>query len=405
MKIVLFCLITLLALAGNLPAGGEPALFEKLVSIARTEVRLGESAQAAVRFEEALSLPAVREEKRLEVFYELASLYSDVLADTVMALDTYLRISESFGKSGKTDSALYRIGRLLEEKGECHNAAGFYEKIILDHPESEYVEYALEGSERCFQKNFKEYAAVVGGRPITVLELEAAIEDLPPVYRTRYSTPEGKKEFLAKLVKDRIVELHSLASGFLDDPQVVQSLEEARLRILNEQFFIREVRDRVQVSEKEMQDFYEAHSEEYKKPEEVKVRHILLESEEEAKRILEELRAGKVFEDLAADYSIDMRTNDKGGDLGFIAKGRTVKEVEDVAFSLEPGQISDVVKSRYGYHIVKVEERRPESIRSLEDMKQLVLGEVRRIKEEERSRELMSELEKKYEVKIFGEEQ
>lgn len=396
-------ILILLASAGALPAGTDAALFEDLVNVARTEVHLGETARAAQLFEEALSLDGVREAVRLEVCYELASLYSNELADTSMAIDTYLRITEIFEKTGKTDIALYKVARLLEERGRCHNAADFYERLIVEHPGSEYAEHALLGSERCFQKNFKEHAAVVAGRPITALELEAAIENLPPVYKARYSTTEGKREFLEKMVRDRIVELFAREAGYLDDPRVAERLEEARMRILNEQFFTLEVRGEVEVGEEEIVDYYEAHKHEYRKPEEVKVRHILVETEEEAQRILEELGAGKSFEDLAADYSIDMRTNEKGGDLGFVAKGRAVKEVEEVAFSLEPGQISDVVKSRYGYHIVKVEEKRPESIRSLEDMRQLVLGEVRRIKEEERSKELMSELERKYEVRIFGE--
>jgi peptidyl-prolyl cis-trans isomerase C len=403
MRIVCLSLICLLALPWSLPAAGDTERFEQLVEVARAEVRLGEAAQAAARLEEALSIPSVKDEKRLDIFYDLASMYSDDLGDTAMAIDTYLRIIEGFEKSGKTDAALYRTGMLLEETGQPHNAAGFYERIIVEYPESEYAGYALEGSERCFQRNFDEVAATVRGRPITVLELEAAIEELPPVYKSRYSTPEGRKEFLDKMVRDRIVELHAREAGFIDDPRVVASLREARMRILNEEFFAREVRDSVQVSEKEVQEYYEAHKQEYKKPEEVKVRHILTETEEEARRILGELEAGKSFEDLAADFSIDIRTNERGGDLGFITRGRTVKEVEEVAFALETGQVSDVVKSRFGYHIVKVEEKRPESTRSLEDMRQLVVGEVRRLKEEERSRRLMAELAEKYEVRIFGE--
>ncbi|MFQ6103994.1 MAG: peptidyl-prolyl cis-trans isomerase [Candidatus Glassbacteria bacterium] len=400
MRTIFISCAAILVLMQSLIAGGNRDRFDELIAIARAEASLGLFSCAASHYEEAMLVP-VKKENKIGAAYELASCYSDDLADTVMAIDTYLRIAEVFRGLDGVDVALYRIGRLLEETGQCHNAVSFYEKLIVDYPESGYLDYALEGSERCFHKNFPENVAVVHGQPVTVMELEDAIERLPAVYRARYSSQEGKREFLDKMIKDRIVEIYAREAGFTDDPMYLNRMHDAKMKILNEKFFLTEVREKVDVSEEEIIEYYESHKEEYVKPEEVKVRHILVETEKEAQEILKELGEGKSFEDLAQDFSIDMRTNDKGGDLGFISRGRTVKEIEEVAFSLGPGEISDVVKSRFGYHIVKVEARRPESIRSLDEMRELVISEVRRIKEEERSREVMSELKKKYNVRIF----
>ncbi|MEM2447208.1 MAG: peptidylprolyl isomerase [Candidatus Bathyarchaeia archaeon] len=95
--------------------------------------------------------------------------------------------------------------------------------------------------------------------------------------------------------------------------------------------------------------------------EQVHARHILLNTEEEAKNILERLRKGEDFASLARQYSQDEFTRELGGDLGFFPKGLSglPPELEEVAFSLAPGQISEVVKSYYGYHIIQVLEKDP----------------------------------------------
>ncbi len=399
MKILSLALVLSLFPAGWARAGDEKEQFEDLLRVARAEMRLGLTRQAVEKYEAALDL-SVDDREKACALHELALVYTDDLADTASALDCYLRIVEKF-EDEREGEALFRVGRILEESGRCHDAVGYYERVAVDYPETEYAELSVSGSERCFQRNFDEVSAVVAGEPITALELESAIERLPPVYRARYSSPEGKREYLDRMIRDRIVERFARENGYLDDPLVREAVRDARLKILNEQFFLREVRDRVEVTEEEIETFYEEHKDEYLKPVEIRVRHILLETGEEAREILDLLARGERFEDLANDYSIDMRTNDRGGDLGFISKGRTVKEVEEAAFALEPGEVSDVVESRFGYHIIKVEEKKPERYRSLEEMKNLVVGELRRIKEEERSERLMEELQKRYGVRVF----
>ncbi len=89
----------------------------------------------------------------------------------------------------------------------------------------------------------------------------------------------------------------------------------------------------------------------------IRASHILVSSEDEAKFILSELKAGKEFSELARKYS-SCPSGKSGGDLGFFSKGQMVKEFEDAAFSMKPGAVSQPVRTQFGYHIIKVTEKK-----------------------------------------------
>lgn len=131
-----------------------------------------------------------------------------------------------------------------------------------------------------------------------------------------------------------------------------------------------DVMDKISVTAKELQDFYDVRKEEMKEPEQVKARHILFKIDadadegtkskklKEAKALLKEARKAKVeFAELAKEHS-EGPSAPNGGDLGYFAKGRMVPSFETAAFALQPGGISDVVETQFGYHIIKVEEKR-----------------------------------------------
>jgi len=125
----------------------------------------------------------------------------------------------------------------------------------------------------------------------------------------------------------------------------------------------------ISITEEEIKTYFEEHKEEFATAEKVKASHILIASEEEAKKVKEKLDAGEDFATLAKEYSTDTATSEQGGNLGFFAKGDMVAEFEEVAFSLEAGSISDPVKTEYGYHIIKVVEKQAAQEANYEDSK------------------------------------
>ena len=128
----------------------------------------------------------------------------------------------------------------------------------------------------------------------------------------------------------------------------------------------------ISISEEEMKDYFETNKEMFNQEEEVKARHILVETEGEANEVLEKLNAGEDFSELAKEYSLDKGSKESGGELGFFGRGRMVKEFEDAAFALKTDEISEPIKSSYGYHIIQVLDKKEAKEAKYEDNKDKV---------------------------------
>lgn len=154
---------------------------------------------------------------------------------------------------------------------------------------------------------------------------------------------------------------------------------------------------RVPVSREELEDYYQRHRQDYHLPERAKIRRILLlrsEAEEgeqalrqQAGEFLEQVRAGRNFAELARQHSDDSTSREEGGEVGWVRRGQTVPELEQVLFSLSPGDPAVLVETSYGFEIVQVLDYQPEHVRSLEEVR----GEIEPIVKQEKVRRLARE--------------
>ena len=145
------------------------------------------------------------------------------------------------------------------------------------------------------------------------------------------------------------------------------------------------IRNRTTVSAEDIQRSYEDNKQQYSTPEQVRASHILLKTAEkddgtvkkQAEDLLAKVKAGADFAKLATEYSEDDASKVKGGDLDFFPKGQMVPEFDKVAFSLKPGEISDLVKSQYGYHIIKVTDKKAATTKTLDEVRAQIEDQIK----------------------------
>ena len=142
-----------------------------------------------------------------------------------------------------------------------------------------------------------------------------------------------------------------------DDPQVKAAFKDAQTRILQQAYLAKQV-DK-DISEDAVKKRYEEMKKTLPEKEEVKARHILVDSEDAAKAVIADLKSGVSFEDEAKAKTKDPSGKANGGDLGYISKDETVPEFSEAAFKLKPGEVTQApIKTQFGWHVIKVEDRR-----------------------------------------------
>jgi peptidyl-prolyl cis-trans isomerase C len=207
--------------------------------------------------------------------------------------------------------------------------------------------------------------AKVNGAEIRQSDLTLAEEELGP--SLAQMDPATKKEnVLAFLIDMKIVARAAEDKKVENNEDFKKRLAFTRNRLLMDSLLATE--GKAATTDEAMKKVYEDASKQITGEQEVHARHILVETEDDAKAVAEELKKGADFAELAKKKSKDPGASD-GGDLGFFTKDQMVPEFSAVAFTLEPGKISDPVKSQFGWHIIKVEEKRNRKAPEFEQVK------------------------------------
>ncbi|MBS3754737.1 MAG: peptidylprolyl isomerase [Desulfobacterales bacterium] len=288
------------------------------------------------------------------------------------------------------------------------------------------------------------YVAVVDGVEISRQDLDRKLDMMKARYSSQGMPIKGERlaqlreTILDNLIEKQLLYQESQEVGIEVDSEKIQSeidqlkgqfeneeafekkiasmnySEETLSKEIRENMAIRalidqEVASKVSVTDADVQSYYKENKQEFEVPEKVHARHILIEAgpdasgkekaraEEKIREVQEKLEAGAEFSELARQHS-EGPSSEKGGDLGSFSRGQMVENFDKAAFALAPGEVSDIVETRFGYHLIKVEDKTPSSMESLDEVKASIREKLQREKVMQELEPYIESLKQKYPV-------
>ncbi|TAJ34947.1 MAG: peptidylprolyl isomerase [Reyranella sp.] len=218
--------------------------------------------------------------------------------------------------------------------------------------------------------------ATVNGQPVRLSELEIAQQSLPQQYRNM-PLQAVFPALLERLIDSKLVVQEGKKSKTNEDAAFKKRMAFVEEQVLQDYWIQREIAK--MVTAEKIQQRYQERLKSMPSEEEVHARHILVSTEDEAKALIAELKKGAAFDKLAKDKSTDKASGAEGGDLGWFKKSDMVKEFADAAFDLKKGELSEApIKTQFGYHVIKVDDRRTAPPPALEELAEQIREELAR---------------------------
>lgn len=242
--------------------------------------------------------------------------------------------------------------------------------------------------------------ADVNGVKVTLEQLEERLNNLPVNLQASFRS--RKDLLLEDMVNQQLLLQEAQKRKLENDSKVQKSFDLLKQNILIQRVLELEVLEKAKVSSEKAKAYYTEHKEEFKTPETIHPHHILLPDENKAKEVESRLAKGEDFAALAKEVSV-CPSAPRGGDLGTVRKGQMVPEFEEAAYQLKIGEISPIVKTQFGYHLIKVTEKEPSKERNFEEVAQDIEGQLLDTQRREMLQSYLKELKDKGQVKIYPE--
>lgn len=240
--------------------------------------------------------------------------------------------------------------------------------------------------------------AVVQGEAITLEDLQARIKGYPPQFAAALQQRENKLKVLDQMIDEKVLLVASKKEGFEKDKDFKAQIDAAKNQLLLTMLIREKVEKKISVSDEDVRKFYASNPGQFQEVEQRKARHILVKTESEAKEILKTLKGGADFATLAKQKSVDPSAAN-GGDLGWFSRGQLVPDFERAVFAMKKGQLSDIVKTQFGFHVVRLDDVNVRPKMEFEkvqaQIKDALVAERRRVL----TNELLASLKKEYKIK------
>jgi len=258
-------------------------------------------------------------------------------------------------------------------------------------------------------KNEDKVMATVNGVNISESDFNEELSGIPEAYRKMVVANKGK--FLDDLVLQELLSQEAKKEGMDKDPEILKSIERIKTKLLAKKLLEDKVVGATTVTDEEVKKYYDEHKAEFMEPEQIQASHILVRvkdfaneaedkaAKEKAEGLLKKIQDGADFATVAQESS-DCPSNAKGGDLGFFSKGQMVPEFEKAAFELKKGEMSGVVKTKFGYHIIKVTDKKEARQMDLNEVKDQLKEKLLREKQKTAFDDYTNNLKSKATIKI-----
>jgi len=219
----------------------------------------------------------------------------------------------------------------------------------------------------CAKDPGSQVLAKVGNKIITLKEFDDRLAKIPPAYQE--TLKNRKEDLLDDLILEELLYREAKRRRLASKKEVKELLKEAERSIIVAQLIKDEIDDKVTMTDEEVKEHYDNNKDEFVSPEMFRASHILLASLEEARKITTQVNSGGNFAELAKKHSVDL-TNTRGGDVGFFTYGQMVPEFEAACAKLKVGEVTSApVKTQYGYHIIKLTDKKKPKSLSFEEVK------------------------------------
>jgi len=246
--------------------------------------------------------------------------------------------------------------------------------------------------------------AKVSDREIREKDIDQVIRMMGPQGAMMYDNPQGRRAVLDELVSMHLFALRGAEEKLDQTPEFKAALETFRNQSLARAAIDASLKD-VTASDEDAKKFYDEHPDQFTQPERVHVRHILISddvtSADAIAKVQADLKAGVSFDEVAKSRSL-CPSAAQGGDLGEVSKGQMVPEFEAAAFALkDPGDLSEPVKTQFGWHIIRLEGRTPSSLEPFDTVKPQLLQYLTNEKRNEAFKNVVEGLKKTYKVEML----
>ena len=256
----------------------------------------------------------------------------------------------------------------------------------------------------CSKKESGTVLATIDGENISLEEFNKELDKIPANMKMLVATQTGKKNYLDRLIIKRLLLKEAKKEKVDSEKDFQDRLSDIRDQLLIEAVLKKKITADTKMTDEELKKYYDANKEAFKKDTEINTRHILVKTNEEAKQILAKLQKGEDFAELAKKYSIDPQAAQSGGELGYHPKGTLMPEYEEAASKLtKVGQISGIVRTKYGFHIIKLEGMRQATYVPFEEVKDFIKQKIAQEKQTELLDKYVTELKKSAKITVKDE--